>query len=140
MRIGVLAKRLNVAASKIRFLEKQGLVRPIRLSSGYRDYDDGAIETLQIVLQAQSFGFTLQEIHRSFIETKGQGLRCGYIIKRLTGKRHELDRHIEQLRALRTRMITTIEELEERLAVSHQAGPNKRKHRSLNGRRYIVRL
>jgi MerR family transcriptional regulator, copper efflux regulator len=131
MRIGELAKRLNVATSKIRFLEKQGLIRPIRLSSGYRDYDDGAIETLQIILQAQSFGFTLQEIDSSFIETKGQGLRCGYIIKRLTGKRHELDRHIEQLLALRTRMTNTIEELEQRLAASHQAGPNKRKHRSL---------
>jgi MerR family transcriptional regulator, copper efflux regulator len=130
MKIGELAKRLNVATSKIRFLEKQGLIRPIRLSSGYRDYDDGAIETLQIILQAQSFGFTLQEIDSSFIETKGEGLRCGYIIKRLTGKRHELDRHIEQLRALRTRMTKTIEELEQRLAAS-QAVPNKRKHRSL---------
>jgi len=131
MRIGELAKRLDVATSKIRFLEKQGLIRPIRLSSGYRDYDDGAIETLQIILQAQSFGFTLQEIDSSFIETKGQGLRCGYIIKRLTGKRHELDRHIEQLLALRTRMTNTIEELEQRLAASHQAGPNRTKHRSL---------
>ncbi len=113
MRIGELAKRLGVATSKLRFLEAHGLIRPARrLASGYRDYDDSAVETLQIILQAQSFGFTLEEISRSFVETRQHGLRCDYIIKLLNGKLQELDRHIEQTRALRARLVCAVDEFE----------------------------
>ena len=115
MRIGELAKRLGVATSKIRFLEAHGLIPSARrLSSGYRDYDESAVDVLQIILQAQSFGFTLEEIGRSLVETKGPGLRCDYIIERLTGKLLELDRHIEQTRALRVRLTDAIDEFERR--------------------------
>ena len=40
-------------------------------------------------------------------------------------------RTLAELLALRTRMTNTIEELEQRLAASHQASPNRTKHRSL---------
>ncbi len=60
MKIGELAKRLGVAPSKIRFLEANGLVQPPdRRQSGYRDYDESAVERLEIILQAQSSGSRL---------------------------------------------------------------------------------
>jgi len=93
MRIGELAKRLGSATSKIRFLESQGLVHSRRLPNGYRDYDQESVLTLQIVLQAQSFGFALEEISSAFLEIQGRSLRCDYIVQRLLGKIQQLDQH-----------------------------------------------
>src|SRR5450755_2279082 len=77
MRIGEVARRLGVATSKIRFLEAGGLIGAAdRTASGYRDYAEGTVETLRFVLEAQSFGFTLNEIGQSLEATEGSELRC----------------------------------------------------------------
>lgn len=129
MRIGELAKRLGVATSKLRFLEAHGLIRPARrLPSGYRDYDESVVETLQIILQAQSFGFTLEEISRSFVETRQHGLRCDYIIKLLNGKLQELDRHIEQTWALRARLADAVDEFEARRVHNQRPDVEVKRH------------
>jgi MerR family copper efflux transcriptional regulator len=114
MRIGELAKKSGIATSKIRFLESQGLVRSSRLPNGYRNYDQESVLTLQIVLQAQSFGFTLEEIRSGFLETQGRGLRCDYIIQRLRGKIRQLDQHIAQVETLRSRIKTAMAEMQTR--------------------------
>jgi DNA-binding transcriptional MerR regulator len=127
MRIGDLSKRLGVAPSKIRFLEASGLIRSVRrLASGYRIYDEKVIERLEIILQAQSFGFTLDEIRRSFAETKEQGLHCDYLIKALTIKLQELDRHVDQIQSLRARLTNAIDELAKRRAANERVDPDKK--------------
>ncbi len=132
MRIGQLAKQLGVAASKLRFLEAQGLIEPARrLPSGYRDYDESVVETVQIILQAQSFGFTLEEISRSFVEAKGQTLRCDYVIKRLGTKLQELDRHIAQAQAMRLRLSDAIAEFEKRRVANQKVEVRKQTHHPL---------
>jgi DNA-binding transcriptional MerR regulator len=119
MKIGELAKHLGVATSKIRFLEASGLVEPTRLPSGYREYDDNSIATLEVILQAQSFGFTLEEISRSLAEMRGPGSGAGldraYIVKMLGVKLAELDHHIQQTVALRTKIEQALNEYQERM-------------------------
>lgn len=44
MRIGELAARTGVPARMLRYYEKQGLIQPVRLPNGYRDYDDYLID------------------------------------------------------------------------------------------------
>lgn len=56
--IGVLLRQLQpefpgLSASKIRFLEDQGLVRPHRTASGYRKYSEEDIDRLATVLRLQ---------------------------------------------------------------------------------------
>jgi DNA-binding transcriptional MerR regulator len=114
MRIGELAKQSGIAASKIRFLESRGLVHSRRLPNGYRDYDHESLLTLQTVLQAQSFGFTLQEIGSAFLETQGRSLRCDYIVQRLRGKIRQLDQHIAQVETLRSRISAAADEMQAR--------------------------
>ncbi len=62
MKIGLVAKRLNIPASTIRYYEKIGLVEPQARVSGRRDFDDQALLTLQFVQLARAAGFSIDEI------------------------------------------------------------------------------
>ena len=116
MQIGELARRFAVAPSKIRFLEDEGLVRPVRRTkAGYREYDEGSAEALAMILQAQSLGFTLDEIKGALAQTKEHGLRRDYLIGQIARKLTELDRHIVQAQELRARLVCAGNELKARL-------------------------
>src|SRR5260370_42218332 len=115
MQIGELARRFAVAPSKIRFLEDQGLVQPVRRTrAGYREYDESSAEALTMILQAQSLGFTLDEIKGALAETKSHGLRRDYLIGQIARKLFELDCHIAQSQALRARLVCASTELKTR--------------------------
>jgi DNA-binding transcriptional MerR regulator len=116
MQIGELARRFAVAPSQIRFLEDEGLVRPVRRSrAGYREYDESSAEALAMILQAQSLGFTLEEIKGALAETKNHGLRRDYLIGQIARKLSELDRHIAQAQELRARLVCASNELKTRM-------------------------
>lgn len=114
MRIAELAKQIGIATSKLRFPESRGHVHSSRLPNGYRDYDQESLLPLQTVLQAQSFGFTLEEIGSAFLEIQGRSLRCDYIVQRLLGKIQQLDRHIAQVETLRSRIRAAADEMQAR--------------------------
>ncbi len=116
MQIGELARRFGVAPSKIRFLEGEGLVRPVRRTpTGYREYDESSAEALTMILQAQSLGFTLDEIKGALAESRNHGLRYDYLIGQITQKLSELDRHIVQVQELRARLVCARSELKARM-------------------------
>lgn len=55
MRIGELARRAGVSTRALRYYEEQGLLRPERRPSGYRDYGEQALTTvrrIQLLLSA----------------------------------------------------------------------------------------
>ncbi|MGX4652237.1 MerR family transcriptional regulator [Micromonospora sp. SCSIO 07396] len=55
MRIGELARRAGVSTRALRYYEEQGLLRPERRPSGYRDYGEQALATvrrIQLLLSA----------------------------------------------------------------------------------------
>ena len=116
MQIGELARRFDVAPSKIRFLEDEGLVQPVRRTqAGYREYDESSAEALSMILQAQSLGFTLDEIKGALAETKRHGLRHDYLIGQIARKLSELDRHIAQAQELRARLVCASNDLKARM-------------------------
>lgn len=124
MKIGELARRLDVASSKIRFLEAEGLVRPVgRSAGGYREYDETSVAALEIILQAQSFGFTLQEIKGALADKTHNVHSHDYLIKRLSQKLNELDRHIAQVQDLRGRIVSAVADLKTRAKNPNGAGP-----------------
>jgi DNA-binding transcriptional MerR regulator len=104
MKIGELARRVGVATSKIRFLEARGVLRSQRLANGYREYGEEAVALLQIILQGQAVGFTLDEIHKAMGEAQGHDLSCADMLDQLRLKLAELDRHIAQSIAVRDRL------------------------------------
>lgn len=98
MKIGELARLSGVAASRIRFYEASGLLQPAeRQSNGYREYAPESATRLEIILRAQSAGFSLEEIRAVLPAHLGEWPRE------------------ELLQTLRSK-VTEIELLEQRLA------------------------
>jgi DNA-binding transcriptional MerR regulator len=59
----------DVTISKIRFLEAEGLVRPARTASGYRQFSVADVERLRFVLSAQRDRYLPLKVIRDQLET-----------------------------------------------------------------------
>ena len=65
MQIGKLAKYCNCPVETIRYYEKIGLLpKPMRLSNGYRSYDEAHRKWLQFILRSRALGFSQDEVRR----------------------------------------------------------------------------
>jgi DNA-binding transcriptional MerR regulator len=95
MRIGELASRSGVSTKTIRYYEGIGLFLPPRRSaSGYRDYDEPALDRLAFVRAAQAVGLSLGEI-RDILALRDSGnTPCGHVLDLLRSRSAGLDRRI----------------------------------------------
>lgn len=105
MRIGQLAERSGVTTKTVRYYESLGLVdEPARTATGYREYDDDAVERLRFVRDAQASGLTLSEI-QSVLELKAAGARsCGHTRALLERHIAEIDHQITRLHEARAEL------------------------------------
>ena len=96
MRIGEVGKQVGVDSATIRYYESLGLMpEPSRAASGYRDYDQGAVDRLRFVRDAQATGLSLSEIG-SILEMRDNGERtCDHITGLLERHVVEIERQIE---------------------------------------------
>lgn len=91
MRIGELARRVGVPASRVRFYEARGLLPPpARRVSGYRDYGHEALATLVFIARARSLDFSLAEIAAHLALPAGEA-RKARLLALLEAKMIELD-------------------------------------------------
>ncbi|BCD87040.1 transcriptional regulator [Pseudomonas solani] len=112
MKIGELAKRSGLAASRIRFYEASGLIRAQRLGNGYRDYPEETLHVLEIIGCGQQAGFSLEEM-RSLMP--GADLRIGDHDRLLAGlhaKVAEIEIVQQRLAQSRERLLQTIASIE----------------------------
>jgi DNA-binding transcriptional MerR regulator len=61
-RISQLADRSGIPATTLRYYESEGLLPAARTRSGYRVYDDEAVERLAFISSAKMLGLPLEEI------------------------------------------------------------------------------
>ena len=110
MRIGVLAERTGVTTKTVRYYESIGLVaEPQRTPSGYREYDDDAVERLRFIRDAQSSGLSLSEI-QSVLELKDAGARsCDHTSALLNRHLSEIDDQIDRLQVARAELVVLAE-------------------------------
>ena len=78
MSIGVVLERLraefpDVAVSKIRFLESEGLITPQRTASGYRRFTDDDVERLRYILVTQRDNYLPLRVIRDQLEAMDSG-------------------------------------------------------------------
>jgi MerR family copper efflux transcriptional regulator len=102
MRIGELGSRAGVTTTTLRFYEQAGVLAAAgRLPSGYRDYDEAALERLRFVKAAQSAGLTLAEIRGVIAVREASGPTCQHVTELLDARAADLDARLAELTALR---------------------------------------
>ncbi len=102
MRIGQLAARTGLTTKTIRFYESAGVLSaPARCPSGYRDYDEGAVDRLAFVKAAQAAGLSLAEVREIITVRASSGAPCQHVLTLLDSHAADLDRRIAELTALR---------------------------------------
>ena len=116
MRIGELARRSELSASRIRFYEAHGLLpKAERRDNGYRDYPDSVVDTLRLIHGAQNLGFSLSEIRAGLAEAGANPPSKNAMLKALRHKLTSLDQHIHEVTLRRQRIVDLIEKLEDEL-------------------------
>lgn len=109
MKIGQVAERSGVSVDTVRFYERRGvLAEPDRLPSGYRVYQDEAVERIRLTKSLQALGMTLDEVIDALdavdegdVECVDERWRLEVVLKRLdeemnrlTNLRKEVERHL----------------------------------------------
>jgi DNA-binding transcriptional MerR regulator len=105
MRIGDLARRTGASPRALRYYEEQGLLRPNRRASGYREYDERATRTVQHIRLLLSAGLgtgVIAEIlPRVADDTVVLAPTCPELLDGLAGERARITSAIDELLAAR---------------------------------------
>lgn len=112
MKIGELAKRSGLSASRIRFYEAEGLLNLVsRGANGYREYPAEALVILGIIDGAQRTGFSLDEI-RSILPDHLDNWPHDELTRALHRKIAHIERMERQLRESKKQLVALIRKIE----------------------------
>ena len=112
LKVSELADRAGVSADTVRYYEKEGLLpKPDRTHSGYRQYDEAAVERLHFIRGAQTLGLKLGDIKELLAIRDRGACPCGHTQALLEQRVAEIDQEIHQLKALK-RELRSMEGLE----------------------------
>ncbi|QTS84523.1 MerR family transcriptional regulator [Ectopseudomonas khazarica] len=112
MKIGELATRTGLAASRIRFYESIGLLKLVeRQANGYRSYPEEAVLVLNLITTAQQAGFSLDEL-RSLLPQDLSQWEHGKLLDTLLGKVRDIEALEQRLAQSKTHLLALIHEIE----------------------------
>lgn len=107
--IGEVAERADVAASALRYYEREGLISSVRSDGGQRRYHRDVLRRIAFVRAAQRVGLTLDEIRQALGTLPESRTPTAADWKRLSRSwRPLLDRRIAELSRVRDRLDTCI--------------------------------
>ncbi len=112
VRIGNLSRRTGVSQRLLRYYEEQGLLKPRRRSSGYREYDEEDVRTVRSIRTLLGAGLgtrTIAELLPCMVHD-GQGLApaCSGMMSDLRRERERIDSALADLMAARAALDTII--------------------------------
>lgn len=110
MNISDVAKKTGLTSKAIRFYEEKGLVTPpLRSENGYRSYTQKHLEELTLLRQARQVGFNLDECGDLVDLFNDPGRHSADVKSRTLEKVAEIERHIEELQAMRDQLLALAE-------------------------------
>lgn len=114
LRIGELSRQTGVAASRIRFYERNGVLpKAGRGLNGYRQYPQTAVKLLALIDGAQRLGFSLAEIRAALADAAPNFPSHDALARALRTKLAALDQHLKDIHARRREIQTLLKELGE---------------------------
>ncbi|MEU3528079.1 MerR family transcriptional regulator [Streptomyces sp. NPDC038707] len=110
MRIGELSRRTGVSVRLLRYYEEQGLLSPVRRSSGYREYREDDVRTVHNIRTLLGAGLstrTIAELLPCMVDD-GRLLApaCSGTLSGLERERERIDRAVADLQAARAALDT----------------------------------
>jgi len=108
--IGVAARLSNVSAKMVRHYESLGLLTAVaRTDSGYRQYGETDIRTLQFIKRGRELGFSMAEI-AELVSLWHNRSRASASVKRIA-QRHvdELSQRIEAMQAMQRTLASLLD-------------------------------
>jgi DNA-binding transcriptional MerR regulator len=107
MRIGVLSKKYGISSSAVRYYEKLGLITSRRSeNNGYREYSDDMARRLQFIKNAQSVGFSLENIKTILnIGAQDDLTCCDSVRELLHHKILEVQKQIHHLKTMKNYLV-----------------------------------
>ncbi|MGW1587963.1 MerR family transcriptional regulator [Streptomyces sp. NPDC002386] len=113
MRIGELARRAGVTTKAVRYYESLGLLAPVRLTNGYRDYDDHDVRLTQEIRALGRLGIPAEGT-RPFLECLTLGHRhvddCPAALAGYRDAITDLTQRIDGLIARRSALVARLHE------------------------------
>lgn len=113
LRIGELARELDLNPRTIRYYEQIGLLpRPQREANGYRVYDQADGARLQFIHRARALDFSLDDIGEILAFRERGEAPCLYVLHTIDQKIGEVARRIADLEWLRQELVELRQEAE----------------------------
>ena len=111
MTIGQAAKAAGVAATTLRYYEREGLLTPTsRSGAGYRLYEADVAERLQFIRSAKAVGFSLEDIRLLLeLQTDNRKSRQSKVQTVLEARFKEVDQKLKDLRRVRAALGTALD-------------------------------
>jgi len=109
MNIGEAAARSGLPAKTIRYYEEIGLLRPRRGANGYRAFAEDDAERLAFLARARSLGFSIEECRTLLALQQDEGRASGDVRRVAVAHLAEVDRKLDELRALRSALAGLVE-------------------------------
>ncbi len=108
--ISDVAKKTGLTSKAIRFYEEKGVVTPpLRSENGYRSYSVRHLDELTLLRQARQVGFTLDECRELVALFNNPSRHSADVKARTLQKADEIAAHIEELHAMRARLLALAE-------------------------------
>ncbi len=104
MRIGELSRRSGISMRMLRYYEQQGLLRPARRASGYREYGDAEERLVRRVRMLSEVGLKLDAIKQllpCMLSDRPDFQPCSELSATLRREIAEMDERIERLKSNR---------------------------------------
>ncbi|HYO91703.1 MAG TPA: MerR family DNA-binding protein [Pyrinomonadaceae bacterium] len=115
LKIGDVAKLSGIGIEALRFYEKSGLLeKPARTESGYRMYGRDVLDRLAFIKQAQTLGFSLDEIRRIVADARAGQSPCDEVREIVRRRLDELDERMREMRRYRKELAETLVEWDEK--------------------------
>lgn len=100
MRIGELALQTGVSERMLRYYEEQGLLRPARTETGYRDYGEAELQAVQRIKLLSESGIKLDAVRvllPCMVDGPAVFDRCDDIVATLHEEVERLDQKLKAL-------------------------------------------
>jgi DNA-binding transcriptional MerR regulator len=115
-RAGEVARLAGVSTDTIRHYERKGLLPRVRRSSnGYREYPAGTEQTVRLIRNALTVGFTLEELSR-VLAARARGEAPCRTVRALAGEKlRTMEDRLAELQGARDRLQAVLADWDARL-------------------------